>query len=349
MIDNNERDAPKQINRCCSWQKTEIDTLNAEILNELRENCKQPISGIAKKLNVHPNRIIDRIKCMEKDGIITRYQAHVDYSKLGFNTHAFVSIQLKGVADKAVLGDLARLPEVAALFWISGLFDCAAIVRTTTRDALARVLEKFGKNRYVGKTRTDVVFETYKHHYQFNPLQKKLNLDKTKKIEREKANYDNLDRAMLRELKENSKISYRELAKKLKTHQNTLIHRVKRLEESNVITKYVADIDYYKIGYGISAISMIRLKGTEIPNEETIEGIVAIPEIKSFYGVTGTYDCIAVLRAKTIDDLLRVIQEMYRTTKSIKRTATSTIFYTYKDLCEYNPFLNMPLLDHEVE
>jgi DNA-binding Lrp family transcriptional regulator len=329
-----------------------IDELDISILRELRENCKRSASMLAEILDTNPNRIIERIRRLEREGIIRGYHANCDYSKLGYTMHAFISLHLKenAIINKTTLMYIKELPEVTSFYSVTGAYDCFVIARTTTRSALADILKKINNSEYGGKTKTDMIFETYRYTYEFNPFRTDAYHGQTKveHVERPKLSYDNLDLAIARELKKNAKISYKELGKKLRTHQNTLIHRIRRLEESGIITKYTADIDYAKLGYTIGAVTMLRFKSCEIPSQEVVNEIAAIPEVKALYGISGVYDCAVVLLAKTIDDLARTLRIIRERTNDIARSTTSIILNTYKEPYEYNPFLNMPLLKHEM-
>lgn len=331
--------------------KDKYDDLDLDILKELREDCRRSSYDLAELMGVSPNRITERIKRLKADGVIRRYQAQIAYPKLGFDMHALVFLNLKsGVAhtNESVV-QITAMPEIASFYWLAGIFDGVAVIRTTTRDALSKALKKMGENKTVGGTRTDMIFETYKHPYEFNPLNSdKKYVPEDAHFERPKQAYDNLDLAILRELKQDSAIHHKELAKRLKTHQNTVIYRIKRLEECRVIVKYTADIDYYKLGYCVSALTMIKLIGTEIPDLEVVREICGIPEVKGFYGTSGTYDCGISIGVKNVEALASVLDRVRTHTKSIRKSTTFTVLHTYKDPCEYNPFLNVPLLKHEM-
>ncbi len=332
----------------------EYDALDYNLLLELRKNSNLSVRVLAEILGANPNKIIERIKRLERDKVIQKYQAQINYTKLGFNMHAFVSIKLKNIDVKhiSILNNITILPDVTAFYWTTGSFDACAIIRARTRDLLSAILSKIGENELVAKTRTDMVFKTYKLHYDFNPLYHEIVPHPISENESEIAEqpyvYDKLDLAIVRELKENAKISYRELSKKLRTHQNTLVHRINRLERNRTIVKYIANIDYYKLGYCIEAILFIRFKGTEVPSSGIVDAITQIPEVKAFYSITGVYDAVALIRVKTIKDLGGVLQTIWKKTGALSHSVTSVILYTYKDFSEYNPLINVPLLDHEM-
>ncbi|MEM3422178.1 MAG: Lrp/AsnC family transcriptional regulator [Candidatus Bilamarchaeaceae archaeon] len=154
--------------------------------------------------------------------------------------------------------------------------------------------------------------------------------------------YDDLDIAIMRELRDNAKISYKKLAEKLKTHPNTLMQRIKKLEKDGVIRKYSVDIDYRKIGLGLRAIILLRIKGINIvkakeEGETDFSAILKMPQVVSLYGITGPYDAIVLVEVKDIKDLTETIGKI-QSTPGVTRTSTFIILTTYKHSTDYNPF-----------
>lgn len=152
--------------------KNKIDTVDLMILRELRDDCKRPMRELAQKLRMHPNTLLQRIKRLEKSKVIRRYHADVDYHTLGYDMHAVVMIKIKksGLEDEKLLYNVAALPEVAALYAVTGGADCIAVVKAKNRDDLVRILTLVQSEKSVLRTTSYLVLVTYKESYQFNPL-----------------------------------------------------------------------------------------------------------------------------------------------------------------------------------
>ena len=65
---------------------------------------------------------------------------------------------------------------------------------------------------------------------------------------------DNMDKQILEVLKNNARMPFMEIAKKLKISESTVRKRVNDLEENGVIKKYSAIVEPAKLGYGSVAI-----------------------------------------------------------------------------------------------
>ena len=91
---------------------------------------------------------------------------------------------------------------------------------------------------------------------------------------------DSIDLMILRELREDCKRPVRELAQKLRMHPNTLLQRIKRLEQSKIVRRYHADIDYKALGYDMHAIVMIKIKRSGLEDEDLLKDVAMIPEVQ---------------------------------------------------------------------
>ena len=141
--------------------------------------------------------------------------------------------------------------------------------------------------------------------------------------------FDDLDIKILRELREDSKQSYKKLAEKLKTHPNTLMQRIKKLESNKVIKKYSIEADYKKLGLEFRAVIMLRTKGVKVTASKDFTGIVKIAQVIALYGTAGSYDAIAILEVRNMEELTDVvgrIQDM----PGVLRTTTYLVLSTYK-------------------
>ncbi|MFA5105866.1 MAG: Lrp/AsnC family transcriptional regulator [Candidatus Micrarchaeia archaeon] len=108
---------------------------------------------------------------------------------------------------------------------------------------------------------------------------------------------DKTDDEIISELSHNCRLSSRQLARKLGIHPTTLISRMKRLEKSGVIKGYGAKLDLSALGYDFMGIVQVKIaKGKLIETQEKIsklKGVVAV------YDITGEYDSVAIIAAKS--------------------------------------------------
>lgn len=119
---------------------------------------------------------------------------------------------------------------------------------------------------------------------------------------------DDLDYEILRLLQEDAKRSFREIAKRLKVAEGTVYNRVKALEKEGIILGSHIDVAYGKLGYGMTAIVGMRIRGGHLGE---IEGkIAADPNTLAVYDVTGEFDAIVVCKFRNREELNRFVKRI---------------------------------------
>lgn len=66
-------------------QEVSLDTLDWQILHAIQENSKQTYSEVGRQLGVAHSTVYDRIKKMEKNGIIKKWTVDINLEKIGIN------------------------------------------------------------------------------------------------------------------------------------------------------------------------------------------------------------------------------------------------------------------------
>jgi len=108
--------------------------------------------------------ILERIRKLEKCGVIQGYEARVNPKTLGLGLVAFVFVRTEErVGRTEAAKRLARIPEVQEVHHVAGE-DCYLVkVRAADPEALGRLLRsRFGRIKSVRSTRTTIVLETVK-------------------------------------------------------------------------------------------------------------------------------------------------------------------------------------------
>ena len=82
---------------------------------------------------------------------------------------------------------------------------------------------------------------------------------------------DETDKQILNVLLDDSRLSYREIAKKVGVSVATVMHRVNRLKKEKIIKKYTTALDYEKLGYDVEITIHLKInKGKLIELENKI-------------------------------------------------------------------------------
>lgn len=104
-------------------------------------------------------------------------------------------------------------------------------------------------------------------------------------------NLDRIDYGILHYLQNDGRIANTDLADKVSLSPSPCLRRVKALENSGVIKRYVALVDSNAVGLGISAFVSVSLNTQEKPALEIFQDrIKTYPEVMECYLMTGTSD-----------------------------------------------------------
>lgn len=111
---------------------------------------------------------------------------------------------------------------------------------------------------------------------------------------------DAIDRRILRALQRNGRIPNVELAKEVGLSPSPCLRRVRLLEESGVIDRYVAVLDPAKVGVGLTVFARVWFKTQDAEiTHQFAETVRKFPEVVECYLTTG--ECDAIMRIVTAD------------------------------------------------
>lgn len=106
-----------------------IDEKDAGILRLLQQNDRTTIKEMSEKISLSPSPTFDRQKRLEKEGVILKYGAVVDYRKAGNSIIVLCYLRLRKQNEECAqrfLKDIMAIDEVAECFNISGDYDYVA-------------------------------------------------------------------------------------------------------------------------------------------------------------------------------------------------------------------------------
>lgn len=143
-----------------------LDTIDRRILDELQRNGRLPIVELAKRVFLTKTPCSERVRRLEKAGVIQGYRAEVDPAQVGLNHVTVVQITLAQTIDTSL--DAFRkavndIPEIESCLMIAGSFDYMLKVRTRDITHFRELLgERISKLPGVMQTHSFAVMETVK-------------------------------------------------------------------------------------------------------------------------------------------------------------------------------------------
>lgn len=143
-----------------------LDEKDSSILGKLIEDSRKTTKAIARELDIPRATVHDRIVKMEQKGVIRKFTAVPDYSKLGMGVSAFILVQFEpegGMSQRETADEIATIPGIYEVHMISGEYDMLLKVRGASMEEIGMlVIDKLREVKGVARTLTCAVFTTVK-------------------------------------------------------------------------------------------------------------------------------------------------------------------------------------------
>ena len=138
-----------------------IDTIDKQILEILQLNSNQSIKQIAAQLNLTNTPVHERIKKLEKSGIIEGYSANIDAKKIGKDLMVYTNVSLKEHTKDFLLNfetKVQSIKEVIECHHVSGEHDYLLKVLVKNMDDYRDFLtNKLAKIANIGNVHSSFV------------------------------------------------------------------------------------------------------------------------------------------------------------------------------------------------
>ncbi|QQP89590.1 Lrp/AsnC ligand binding domain-containing protein [Skermanella sp. TT6] len=143
---------------------------------------------------------------------------------------------------------------------------------------------------------------------------------------------DRIDRAILRELQQNGRISVVELAGKVNLTKTPCSERLRRLETAGVIRRYRAELDPVALEADHVVLVQVVLRGTTADELERFnEAVRRVPEIQSCHMIAGDFDYLLKVRTRDIQHYRRLLGDTISRLPHVQQTHTYVVMETVKD------------------
>lgn len=143
-----------------------IDAIDKEILIHLQNDAHLTTKELSGRLNLSSTPIYERVKRLEREGIIKKYVAVIDREKVDKDLMVFCSIRLKEHAQemgKTFVSKIMEMNEVVECFNISGDFDFLLKVLVKDMKAYqAFLMNKLASLENIGSTHSNFVMSEIK-------------------------------------------------------------------------------------------------------------------------------------------------------------------------------------------
>jgi Lrp/AsnC family leucine-responsive transcriptional regulator len=152
-----------------------IDRVDRQIVSLLQADARLSKAALAEKVGLTTSTVHERVKKLEKKGIIKGYVAVVDAETLGKPIMAFIRLTVGSTltdyleSKNSVLSICQDEPDVLECHTVAGE-DCYILkVRAASPGDLEKLIERIRCNAQVSRTATNIVLSTLKETTQVMP------------------------------------------------------------------------------------------------------------------------------------------------------------------------------------
>ncbi|MCK7591198.1 Lrp/AsnC family transcriptional regulator [Subsaxibacter sp. CAU 1640] len=144
-----------------------FDAIDKKLLKLLQEDSKRTNKELSNKLNLSVTAVYERIKKLEKEGVIFKNVALVQKEKVGKTFVAFCHIKLVQHTQDYVIKfekEVANLAEVMECYHISGDYDYLLKVIVGNMEEFREfMVKKLTSISHIGSTHSMFVINEVKH------------------------------------------------------------------------------------------------------------------------------------------------------------------------------------------
>jgi Lrp/AsnC family leucine-responsive transcriptional regulator len=146
-----------------------MDKISLKILRILQKKARIPNVEVARQVGLAPSAVLERIRKLEKQGIIDGYEVRLNPARFGRSLVAFIYVETDPGADQAALGrSLAKNAEIQEVHYVAGEDRFMVKVRTSGTESLERLRRNvIAALKGVRSTRTGIVLDTFKESARF--------------------------------------------------------------------------------------------------------------------------------------------------------------------------------------
>ncbi|MEI9987351.1 MAG: Lrp/AsnC family transcriptional regulator [Aliidongia sp.] len=139
-----------------------LDTVDRQLLEELRENSRLPTATLAKRLGVSRGTVQNRIDRMQQAGVLLGFTIRLRGDAETGLIRAITALELRSGEAKAVIAALRRNPEVSRIHSTNGRWDLVVELRAADLTELDRVLTEIRSIRAISHSETSILLAELK-------------------------------------------------------------------------------------------------------------------------------------------------------------------------------------------
>ncbi|MEM4390113.1 MAG: Lrp/AsnC family transcriptional regulator [Candidatus Micrarchaeia archaeon] len=147
----------------------ELDATDRRILELLGQDARASFRDMARALRLSPSTILMRVRKMQEEGVLKGFVPLIDLKKLGYGVTVAISVKARGGRLEEVEKEIAQLPNVMAVYDITGEWDVLVLAKFRDMSELNAFVKRLLSNPSIEHTLTSTVLNCVKEDIAARP------------------------------------------------------------------------------------------------------------------------------------------------------------------------------------
>ena len=137
----------------------DLDRKDFALLEALQQNASQRLEDLARLVDLAPSSVHDRLRRLERDGIIKNWTVKLDAPSLGLGVLAFIGVTMSRPCSE-LSEALRHIPAIEECHSVAGEICLILKVRLPDTAGLLTLIERLRQIPGIEKTETTIVLKT---------------------------------------------------------------------------------------------------------------------------------------------------------------------------------------------
>lgn len=140
-----------------------MDSIDRRIIGQLQRDARLTYAEIGAAVGLAASSVHERVRKLERGGVIRGYRAEVQLDRVGWPITAFVSLALRASSPTDIPGRVAEFPLVESCYSVAGERSYVLVVRAPSTRALEELLDALRGKLEVVTSSTVVLSTPFEH------------------------------------------------------------------------------------------------------------------------------------------------------------------------------------------
>jgi DNA-binding Lrp family transcriptional regulator len=137
----------------------QLDKTDLRLIDLLQKDASHRLEDLARSVRLAPSSVHDRLRRLQRDGVIRRWTVDVDPDAMGLGVLAFIGVSATQPCSE-LLPALTAIPHIEECHSVAGDLSMILKVRVSSTAELLKLTEQLRQISGIEGTQTTIVLKT---------------------------------------------------------------------------------------------------------------------------------------------------------------------------------------------